>query len=376
MMFKFSFLFFVALAFTSCIQSEPLSSEADILSFAIPGVDLVDININTNSVYIVIENKDLEKLQNVKPQIEVSQGAKISPDTLVNLHDVKYIVTSQNGNSQKQYIIDIAQEYTDDTIHFSFDGWSTTSDGYYKLNDMAWSSGNGGITTALNLLSRPKIPESYPSQMTNDGYNGNAVRLETKRGGIIFNSLNIAVWAGNFFLGNFNTNYLLDPLKATEFGRVYKRKPHRMQGFYKYTEGPGLYYESLDKIGTQIGTLDSFARADSCSIYAVFYLADNKQTLTAYDIHTSPLVIARADLPKSEAASTSGDGFHKFDLPFVYTSEPDFDHHIYKLAILFSSSAVGGAPTFDANGKPTTTVLYAGKPGSVLIVDEVRVVNE
>ncbi|GHT80039.1 hypothetical protein FACS189467_1070 [Bacteroidia bacterium] len=358
-------LFIFCLVFCGCINDELPGSEADIVSFNIPEVELIDKSIDVNSVYIMVENGDV--LRNVRPKIEVSQGAHILPDTFVNLHDVEYVVTSENGHSQKRYTIDIAKEYIDDVIYFPFEEWSVTGDGYDKFKDARWSSGNGGITMALGILGRSKIPENYPSQMTDAGKSGNAVQLKTKKGGDIF-GMKIAVWAGNFFLGNFNTSKVVTPLYATEFGRVYKRKPLRLHGFYKYTEGAGLYHHSYSD-----GVIDSFARPDTCAIYAIFYRADNQETLTAYDINSSPLIIARADL--LNGAATSGTDFHEFDIPFNYKSEPDFEHHTYKLAIVFSSSAAGGTPKYE-NGVPTSTVIYAGKPGSTLIVDEVMVVNE
>jgi hypothetical protein len=199
--------------------------------------------------------------------------------------------------------------------------------------------------------------------MTTEGKYGSAVKLETKLGGQILN-LNVPVWSGNFFLGNFNTSKVASsPLEATEFGRRYKRKPKVMQGYYKYREGSGMYNDS----GTEVN------RADSCSIYAVFYRADQGETLTAYDINTSPLVLARADL--ADGSQTSGNNFHEFSIEFgQYREEPDFRNHKYKLTIVFSSSARGGTAKYE-NGQPTKAAFYAGKPGSTLIVDEVRVIN-
>jgi hypothetical protein len=219
----------------------------------------------------------------------------------------------------------------------------------------------------LGILGREKIPENYPSQMVEFGKKGNAVKLETKLGGKIL-LMNVPVWSGNFFLGNFNINKaLLSTLEATEFGRSYMHKPRCLQGYYKYREGSGKYNYN----GTEID------RPDSCSIYAVFYRCDEGSsdvTLTAYDINTSPRILARAELP--DGSSTDGDDFHEFSIEFgAYAEEPDFENHRYKLAIVFSSSARGGTPEYDNAGQPTKKAIYAGKVGSTLIVDEVTVVN-
>ncbi|MDR3297734.1 MAG: PCMD domain-containing protein, partial [Prevotellaceae bacterium] len=174
----------------------------------------------------------------------------------------------------------------------------------------------------------------------------------------------VPVWSGNFFLGNFNTKSVLDPLKATEFGRSTSRKPHSLHGYYSYTQGSGMYNEHTTLI----------TRPDSCAIYAVFYRADadngSEVILTAYDIGSSPYVVARAELP--DGSTTAGSGFHEFHLDFKYRDGVivDFEKHRYKLAVVFASSSVGAA----LRGNPPT-IYYAGKVGSVLLVDEVRVIN-
>jgi hypothetical protein len=352
-------------ALSGCIMPEQPSSEADIIAFALPGITCVENNVNANSVYIKVKSKDWAALSDVGPLIEVSEGATITPPSgaAVDLTAVQYTVTSESGQSSKVYAISLAQEYSNDTIFFSFESWKTTSDGYNTPTDADWSSGNAGISMGLGILGRKKIPENYPSQMTTEGKQGNAVKLETKLGGkIVF--VNVPVWSGNFFLGNFNTGKALtSPLEATEFGRIYKHKPRAMQGYYKYREGSGKYNLNGEEVD----------RVDSCSIYAVFYRADDDVTLTAYDIGASPLVLARADL--ADGSPTAGDGFHEFSIEFgPYSEEPDFENHKYKLAIVFSSSARGGTAKYE-NGQPTKTAIYAGKVGSTLIVDEVKVIN-
>jgi hypothetical protein len=217
-------------------------------------------------------------------------------------------------------------------------------------------------------LGIAKTPENYPTQTTTEGYVGNAVKLVTKKGGLILGFVNVPVWAGNFFMGNFNTTKALsNTLEATEFGRIYKRKPKYIEGYYKYPEGDGLYNNN----GTEIAQ-----QHDSCDIYAVFYKVNNyAETLTAYDIQQSPKIIARTE--KFDGKETNGAGFQHFKLNFGnYLEEPDFDNHLYKLAIVFSSSYAGGIPQKDANGNYTRQVSYAGKVGSTLIVDEVMIENE
>ncbi|MDR0688303.1 MAG: PCMD domain-containing protein, partial [Prevotellaceae bacterium] len=335
-------------------------------------ITCLEKNLNEdNSIYIKVESKHWLSLLDICPQIEVSKGATIMPplNVPVNLNTVEYVVTAENKKSSKTYTFNLAQEYNGDTVFFPFEGWKVTGDGYHTLKDADWSSGNAGVSMGLGILGKEKIPENYPSQMVDFGKKGNAVKLETKLGGQIF-LINVPVWSGNFFLGNFNISKALSStLEATEFGRRYKRKPRCVQGYYKYREGSGKYSYN----GAEVD------RPDSCSIYAVFYRCDNGSsdvTLTAYDINISPRILARAELP--DGSPTDGDDFHEFSIEFgAYKHEPDFEdpNHRYKLAIVFSSSARGGTPEYDAAGHPTKKVIYAGKVGSTLIVDEVKVIN-
>jgi hypothetical protein len=367
-------------AISSCIQTEQPSSEADITGFRLPAAEVWENDIDQASgiIYIKVDGKKWDNFTHAAPQITISENATIFPPSgaPVDLTDItlRYVVTAENGRSTKTYTIkvDSASNFDKDTALFSFDEWRIIPTGgysYYVLdsNDWShkdWSSGNAGVGIALLLQGKSKNPANYPSQMTTEGKSGCAVKLETKPGATIF-GMKIPVWSGNFFLGNFNTNKVTSsPLEATEFGRTYKRKPISLQGYYKYKEGSGKYNDN----GTEID------RADSCSIYAVFYRADHDETLTAYDINTSPLTLARAAL--ADGSPTVGDGFHKFNIEFgQYSEAPDFDKHKYKLAIVFSSSARGGTPKYE-NGQPTKTTIYSGKVGSTLIVDELRVIND
>ncbi|MDR0565709.1 MAG: PCMD domain-containing protein [Prevotellaceae bacterium] len=357
---------------SACIKPELPSSEADIdvEKFELPGIKCLEKEIKEgNSIYIKVGSQHWLSLLSICPQIEISKGATITPPlgVAVDLNTVEYVVTAENKKSSKTYTFNLAQEYSGDTVFFPFEGWKVSSEGYYTLNDADWSSGNAGVSLGLPLLERDKIPENYPSQMEASGKKGSAVKLETKLGGKRLPFMNVPVWSGNFFLGSFNIGKALSStLEATEFGRRYQRKPRCIQGYYKYREGSGRYNDN----GTEID------RPDSCSIYAVFYRADQGSsivTLTAYDVNTSPRILARAEL--RDGSSTVGDDFHEFSIDFgEYPVEPDFENHTYKLAVVFSSSARGGTPKYE-NGQPAKTAIYAGKVGSALVVDEVKVIN-
>ncbi|MDR3328773.1 MAG: PCMD domain-containing protein [Prevotellaceae bacterium] len=359
-------------ALAACTENEHPSSEADILTFALPpSIGIVENEVRSSDIYLKVPHENWGKLSSAAPTITLSAGASITPASgaAVDLTGVgfAYTVTAQDGKTVKTYTLSLTEEYTADTVLFSFEGWQVAAAGYQRLSNADWSSGNGGVNMGMLVLGGidTKDPTSYPTQKTTEGYAGNAVLLETKLGGSKPPFLDVPVWAGNCFLGSFEASTAIaSPLDATAFGRAYKRRPIALQGYYKYREGAGKYNHNGEEI----------VRPDSCSIYAVLYRCDDGEaTLTAYDINTSPRVVARADL--ADGASTAGDEFQPFDIPFRYASEPDFAGHKYKLAVVFSSSAVGAAPVY-VDGKPTKKALYAGKVGSRLIVDEVRIVNQ
>ncbi|WP_165872265.1 DUF5018 domain-containing protein [Tenacibaculum sp. M341] len=96
------------------LEEEPEESDASILNFSF----LKENNVNLSDNYeAVIENNEIklqiseiEDLQSIIPTIEISEGASISPtiDTGIDFRgDVVFTVTSENGETQKEYIVKI-----------------------------------------------------------------------------------------------------------------------------------------------------------------------------------------------------------------------------------------------------------------------------
>jgi len=318
----------VSILFFSCTSDDVKSSQNYIESFSYPSVGFVQVNIiNDQNTVNILTDQDLS---GIEPTIVPSQGASVRKD------GEKYIVTAENGDVR---IYSVVISKTISSLN-SFENW-TSDKGYYVYSDMNWTSGNAAISTALSLFGKDKSnPENYPTKKTENGYAGNAVVLETIKGGTVFGR-NMPLLSGNFFLGNFNTQKMVtDELAATEFGKLYLLKPKSVKGYYKYEEGEGK---------------------DSCNIYAAFYQAsDNsgkEKILTAHDdLDQESLAYARI-----ENCSVT-DGFLPFELKLDnYKSEPDFAKYRYKLVITFASSKAGDK--------------FIGNIGSKLTVDEVVIEN-
>ena len=79
-----------------------------------------------------------------------------------------------------------------------------------------WSSGNCGFNVSYSNAA----PLEYPTIPLEKGFEGNAVRLVTRKTGALAQTLNKRIAAGNLFLGEFDPlGALQDPLNATRIGR-------------------------------------------------------------------------------------------------------------------------------------------------------------
>jgi hypothetical protein len=354
----FTVLFFVLPLLCSCSFDKVKSSENYIEKVTIPDISPIEINIRNDqkSIYVWIPQSEYEALKSKTPQVEVSDDAKLTEKgedwTAENF---QYIVTAENGETRNYFVkIDTVVPRT-----YTFDYWNI-SEGksvYYIPSNFRWSSGNPGIALAYSILPDKDNtnPESFPTRKTTEGYEGNAVLMETIIGGEVFGR-NIRLFSGNFFMGHFNVSKAMDPdklLEAIEIGYIYPAKPKIIKGYYKYTEGPGKF---INKNGQEE------TRPDSCSMIVNFYQSDlpsGDTTLTVKNIDDSDLVIARS---RWHDCTATGGIFKVFEVKLEnYTAEPDFENHRYKLAISFAASKDGD--------------FYSGKIGSKLIIDEIEFID-
>jgi len=340
-------LLFLLFSMVSCISEEPLNPEADIEDFT------VDPDLLSSATVIDQANRKImlylkpEAYQNgIVPAISLSKGASVTPasGTLISFKNpVLYTVRSQSGTNSKTYEVDVVEigNWT-----FNFEVWtSNATSGYeYPLdnNVQLWSSGNPGVA----LAGVPAQADAYPTRSTTKGLNGTkAAEMTTIPGTALSGILGIKLFAGSFFLGNFDSSQALaNPLAATEFGQPYFELPDKFTGYYTYT--PGTTFQ--DKDGNAVpGETDKF------SLYAVLYNGPSR--LNGTNISTSDQIIARAELDNSGSPIQ----FKRFEVPFVYIPGRVPGNNLM-VAIVASSSHEGDQ--------------YRGAIGSRLVVDSLRII--
>lgn len=334
----------------SCIKNAPLNPEADIEQFILAdsiltGKTIIDQNNRKIQLFLT---KDAYSA-GIRPIITVSNNATVHPasGTKISPKDqhITYTVTSQNLASKKTYTVEIVNvgDWT-----FNFESWKTDADDGYQTpleNDgiMIWSSGNPGIA----LSGVPKQPNGYPTRATTDGLNGTmAAELVTIKGTSLSAFLDIYLYAGSMFIGNFNSAVVLsDPLAATEFGEPYVGLPASFSGYYKYTPG-AVYQDEKEKPVS--------GKTDECSIYAVLFKGPER--LNGKNVLTSDKVVATAILQDRTAKAA----FTKFNIPFQYKAGWDSSANNLMMAIIASSSIDGDR--------------YRGAIGSRLVVDSLTII--
>ena len=200
-------------------------------------------------------------------------------------------------------------------------------------------------------------PDEYPTVPDPEGKSGYGVKLITRSTGMFGVMANRRIAAGNLFLGVFDVKpALTNTLATTRFGLPFDRKPLRLKGFYKYT--PGETFQ--DKDGNAVK-----GKVDQGDIYAVFYRnhdnEGNALVLDGNNVKTSEYIIGMAELGNVESTRE----WKEFDIPFVYTTEPDsktLNSNGYSITIVCTSSNEGAS--------------FQGAIGSTLCVDELRLVCE
>ncbi|WP_163265029.1 PCMD domain-containing protein [Dysgonomonas sp. 216] len=352
----FTYLLISSLLFASCIKDEPLYSEVDIDHFLLDNDIQVDfLPARNNIVTIVVSDTTGTSHKKFAPKIQVSPGATITPtsgDTVEFIdYKAEYIVESEDKLYKQVYIVNIVQIVPLET---GFEAWTTAGGGmliHPALDDQLWSSANQGIA----LATMGRIGE-YPTRVTDDSYSGySAALLETKKGGKYWGQ-NIPIFSGSLYRGKFAIN-LSNFVKSALFGQLhpyYMGRPSLFTGYYKYEPGKTFIDENAKEVP---------GRIDECSIHAVLYRIEKGDTsngsyLNGENILTSERIVAKAVLPDGSAKAE----YTKFEIPFIYTSEPDYSEYDYRLAVVFASSKEGD--------------FYRGAIGSKLIVDDVEIICE
>lgn len=343
------FVLLIVSSLISCIKDEPQNPEADIESFVING-DLLTSNtvIDQANRKILLYLKPEAYKNGVSPLLKLSSGAIVSPasGTLIRFDQpVYYTVKSESSENEKIYEVEIVEigNWT-----FNFENWSAHPDYKYEFpldnGIQLWSSGNPGV----QLAGVPSQPDAYPTGRTESGgLNGtSAAELRTIPGTFLSEFLNIRLFPGSFFLGDFNSDQAFaNPLAATEFGQPYFDTPDKFTGYYTYVPGNTFQDQSGNPVAGQ---------TDRFSLYAVLF--NGPERLNGTNINNSEKIIARAELPNNVPSVNS---LKKFEVPFVYIPGRTAGSNLM-VAIIASSSYRGDQ--------------YEGAIGSRLVVDSLRII--
>lgn len=373
--FALAFLATMILSVTSCIKDEPLNAECDIEiikvlvdnpdQFFFHASDAERRVLSTDSV-IVFNVRSHADLKALALSMDITEGATMVPAS-GSVQDfskgpVLYTVTSQDRRWQRRYWISFVPTtiIVSDTLKIDFENYELDPKGSYYVwyqpeqvgtSTTDWATGNAGF----KLSRSSALPDEYPTMPEANGYDGAALHLKTRDTGSLGSRIGKPIAAGNFFLGEFDLSVaLLNPLKATRFGKPFNRKPVKLTGYYKYTPGPTF----IDKNKNPIP-----GRTDVGSIYAVFYrnhdASGNPVMLFGDDVQTNPNILAIAKVGNIKATTQ----WTPFEVDFNYTSDVDLEllaEYGYNLTVVFSSSVDGD--------------MFEGAIDSEMYVDKVRVV--
>ena len=342
----------------SCIQEEALNSECDIEWVYLDDPNIIGEPIIENNL-ITFQSKPGIDLNALAPEFRVTAGGRIFPAS-GSIQDfstgMTYTVYSEDGNWHKDY--EIRFNLSGPKTKYTFESYEIKDNKYavfYEIMNNGerqdWASGN----SAYAFSGVGTSPDVYPTYFTDDAKEGkSALKIVTRSTGEWGANLKKPIAAGNLYLGSFVTNTaLVNPLRATRFGKPFYLKPQRLRGWYKYA--PGANFTNKDN-NILPGRVDEF------DIYAVLFDTSNGSNyLTGENVLTSPDVVAIARLEDSNAT----DEYVEFNIPFHYLQEFDAQKQAdykYSLTVVFSSSKTGD--------------VFEGAVGSTLIVDDVELICE
>ena len=371
----------------SCIKDEAPNNECDIESAWVEGAELEKLfykpadmrkeNISSTETSITFVVRSMAMMPTEIPvNFKITDKASIEPAS-GSLQDftkgpVTYTVTSEDRQWNRTYKVAFTEPILPKS-KFSYENVDTLEGGFlvlnkyhqfYELNQNGekqrfWASGNAGF--ALSLFSGAG-PKQFPTYMSENGFEGNGVRLKTMYAGDLGKGMGKPIAAGNLYLGRFMVEYAaMDPLKATEFGVQWDRDPVRITGYYKYKPGPEFTNVKMEVIPDRI---------DEASIYAVFYnnIDPNGSQYFLYGEELADLdkIIDNPQVYKVARVSSlpPTDQWTRFEMFFEGRDAPEelVANKNCNLAIVFSSSKSGAQ--------------FEGAIGSTLYIDEVEVSYE
>ena len=338
------------------------SSEAKITSFTIDSDVLTEqpaIDEATGKITFKVNDAATDEQLKLAPVFTISPKATVYPASGVvqdfsKNKSVVYTVVAENG-TVKEYTVSSAG--SQNVLKYSFEEWKTTEN---KDPDWLFEEPSGLASSNTAAVFLEGILGGYFFPITKDGNAAKIVTMDTK-GTDMFIAIVPAVTAGTLFTGQFSLD-ITSPLKSTQFGIPYAKKPLLFKFSYKYTAGPefyetkvtgSFYPRKVEKVLVQ-------GKVDECSINAYLYeVSSDTETLNGTNINTSSKVIMKAFL----ADGSSKSAYTTVTIPFEETGNGTYDpSKKYKLAIVCSSSKEGDA--------------YKGAPESTLWINHLEIIGE
>lgn len=324
----------------------------------------------TDIIFYVKPGLDAKSLQ-LAPVLELSKGAIVKPGTAeivdfsgaLNAGDatkyVEYVVVSENFKQTKMY--KVSYQIGTDVSKTSFDdAWTVESaEGNCYKPAGEWATSNLGV---IMIKMFPGLYEGGAIiEPTSEGQKGKAAKITTAyttgMKSIMpgFPAIPV-ITSGSLFLGRFEID-AANTLNSTQFGIPYFKKPLKIKGFYKYTPGEEYYYCADPANNSNIATIDP-NKTDEGVLRAVLYEVSSfeNEWLNGMNVFTSDKIVA-----KSQMICGKQEGFKEFELNLEYNKTYDPTKK-YRFAVIFSSSKDGDK--------------FCGAGGSVLVVDEIEIINE
>lgn len=336
---------------TSCIKDELPGIDADIEEVVFENTDgVLNVTYRHSEIDIYIDESRIDPSDMTLSAI-ISDGASITPSPAA-IKDyttpVTYTVTSEDGKWSNDWVITVISN--DLPTYYDFENWYQPYGKKYmmpfenigseeqpmQLN--IWACGN----EAYAYVAGKHDYTAYPTQPSTEeeAYSGkHALKLVTRSTGDLYKP----IAAGNAFIGEFDASDY-EPRNGTHFGLPFRKRPLKFAGHFNYIPG---------------GSTHITGEPDNCRLQAVLYTTDEQtKYLTGMTIADSPNVVARAEI-----SSAGTEGYQRFEVDFVYTSEIDTEllkSGGYNLAIVMTASRNGD--------------IFDGAVGSTLYVDNLQIV--
>ncbi len=248
----------------------------------------------------------------------------IAESGLVNTYTISL---SDNATGGGDYLEELFQIPNSD-----FEQWINTNTNKVNLNPTS-IEGNNYWCTANNYFVQGTLPANGP--------NGLCAKMTTKKVDFVYRT----IAAGTTFTGNFSSNVNLDnPRQMTFFGSHFIKRPSSMTFRMSYKAG-----EQLQKV--ENGNFVNLSGKDrgQAWVQLLYYSGEGEM-----EYHKDPAANIQV-VGSGELVINDTNGWVEATIDIAYTDQTTMPNYI---AIVFTSSIRGD--------------YFEGAPGSVLMIDDVR----